>query len=301
MVPGDPSQTFESPALERAASTWSGEWWKGGGGGSPWDPIVYDPALELVYVGTGNASPWYPELRGPTPGDNLYAASIVALRASTGEIVWHYQTTPGDSWDYDATQPILLADLTIDGKVRHVLMQANKNAYFYVIDRENGHLISATPFAAMTWSTGIDSTGRPIINPAARPSREGVLVIPSDLGAHNWQPISFSSATGLVYFGVSDLAPALHAVDPKFQLKSTDQTVGYDPRYTGPLNARLAEAKPAGRLVAWDPVKRAEAWRVELPVVRSGGTLVTAGNLVFQGRADGLLQAYRATDGKPLW
>lgn len=301
LVPGDPSKPFESPALERAAATWSGEWWKGGGGGSPWDPIVYDPTLGLIFVGSGNASPWYPELRGPKPGDNLYAASIVALRASTGEIVWHYQTTPGDSWDYDATQPILLADLTIEGRLRHVLMQANKNAYFYVIDRETGRLISATPFAKMTWSTGIDSAGRPIINPEARPSREGVLVMPSDLGAHNWHPISFSPVTGLVYFGVSDLAPALHTVDPAFKLKSTDQTVGYDPRYNGPLNARLAEAKPVGRLVAWDPVKRAEAWRVELPVVRSGGTLVTAGNLVFQGRADGVLQAYRATDGKALW
>lgn len=145
LVPGDPSLPFESKALRKAAATWSGEWWKGGGGGSPWDPIVYDPALELIYVGTGNASPWYPELRGTAPGDNLYTSSIVALRAGTGEYAWHYQTTPGDSWDYDATQPIILADLTIDGRPRHVLMQANKNAFFYVIDRETGQLVWPRP------------------------------------------------------------------------------------------------------------------------------------------------------------
>ena len=301
LVPGDPSKPFESEALRKAAATWSGQWWKGGGGASPWDPIVYDPALDLIYVGTGNASPWYPELRGTTPGDNLFASSIVALRAGTGEYVWHYQTTPGDSWDYDATQPIILADLTIGGRQRHVLMQANKNAFFYVIDRETGALISATPYATMTWATGIDSSGRPIVSPAARPSTAGTLVMPSDLGAHNWHPISFNPATGLVYFAVTDAAPALHVVDPAFRLNLNDQTVGYDPRYQGPLAAQLATAVPNGRLVAWDPVAGREAWRVEYPVARSGGTLTTAGNLVFQGRADGKFAAYRAADGTPLW
>jgi len=301
MVPGDPSQPFESEAMRQAAETWSGEWWKGGGGGSPWDPIAYDPELDLIYVGTGNASPWYPELRTANQGDNLYAASIVALRAKTGEIVWHYQTTPGDSWDYDATQPILLADLTIDGRPRRVLMQANKNAFFYVIDRATGELISGTAYATMTWATGIDASGRPMVVPEARPSTSGVLVIPADLGAHNWHPISFSPLTGLVYFGVTDDAPALHVVDPSFRPNPNDQTVGYDPRYDGPLNAQLAAAKPSGRLVGWDPVARREAWRAELPVARSGGTLATAGNLVFQGRADGKLVAHRATDGQELW
>jgi PQQ-dependent dehydrogenase (methanol/ethanol family) len=301
MVPGDPSQPFESEAMRQAAATWSGEWWKGGGGGSPWDPIVYDPDLDLVYVGTGNASPWYPELRGKVDGDNLYTASIVALRASTGEQVWHYQTTPGDSWDYDATQPILLADLTIDGRERRVLMQANKNAFFYVIDRATGELISATPYSTMTWATGIDSAGRPIVAPAARPSSKGTVVIPSDAGAHNWYPISFNPATGLVYLSVYDLAPTFHVVDPAFRLNANDVTVGFDPRYQGPLIAEVAAAKPVGRLVAWDPVARREAWRAEFPVSRSGGTLTTAGNLVFQGRGDGMFGAYRATDGALLW
>ncbi len=300
MVPGDPSRPFESVAMKRAAATWSGEWWKGGGGGSPWDPIVYDPALDLVFVGTGNASPWYPELRGTTGGDNLYTASIVALRASTGEQVWHYQATPGDSWDYDATQPILLADLTIEGRLRRVLMQANKNAFFYVIDRQDGTLISARPFAAMNWATGIDSAGRPIVSPAARPTKAGTLVVPSDLGAHNWHPISFSPVTGLVYLAATD-APALHTVDTDFKPDPNDQTVGFDARYQGPLVDKLAAARPTGRLLAWDPVAGTVRWKAEHPVARSGGTLATAGNLVFQGRGDGKFVAYRATDGQVLW
>ena len=187
--------TFEQPALQRAAATWSGQWYKAGGGASPWDPIVYDPPLDLVYVGTANANPWYPELRGDTEGDNLYASSIVAIRASTGEIVWHYQTTPGDSWDYDATQPITLADLTIDGRPRRVLMQPNKNAFFYVIDRETGKLITATPYASMTCATGIDSTGRPIVNPAAKPTAMGAIVSPEPI-AHKrpMTPLGFEPA-----------------------------------------------------------------------------------------------------------
>lgn len=301
LVPGDPSKPFESEALRRAAATWSGEWWKGGGGASPWDPIVYDPALDLVYVGTANPSPWYPELRGTTTGDNLYASSIVALRASTGEIVWHYQTTPGDAWDYDATQPIVLADLAIDGRVRRVLMQANKNAFFYVIDRETGQLISGRPYAQMTWASGIDSTGRPIVVPSAMPSTGGAVVTPANFGAHNWYPISFSPTSQLAYFSVTDSARDLHVVDPAFVLNPSDITIGRDQRYRGPLRALAAAARPTGRLVAWDPVAGQERWRVEHPVVRSGGTLSTAGNLVFQGRVDGVFAAYRATDGMKLW
>jgi quinohemoprotein ethanol dehydrogenase len=302
LVPGDPSKPFESEAMRRAAATWSGQWYKAGGGASPWDPIVFDPALDLIYIGTANAAPWYPELRGDTAGDNLYASSIVAIRASTGEIAWHYQTTPGDSWDYDATQPITLADLVIDGKPRKVLMQPNKNAFLYVIDRETGKLISATPYAAMTWATGIDSAGRPIVNPAARPSTAGAIVSPADYGGHNWNPTSFSPTTGFMYFSVTDGGTRIHVVNPKFELNTNDLTIGFDPRYAGPLTAKLAAVPPPkGRLVAWNPVTKREAWRVEHPVLRSGGTLSTAGNLVFQGRADGVLAAYRATDGKMLW
>jgi quinohemoprotein ethanol dehydrogenase len=301
-VPGDPSKPFESEALRRAAATWSGQWWKAGGGASPWDPIVYDPSLDLIYVGTGNANPWYPELRGDKEGDNLYASSIVAIKASTGEIVWHYQTTPGDSWDYDATQPITLADLTIDERLRKVLMQPNKNAFFYVIDRETGKLISATPYASMTWATGIDANGRPIVNPAAKPSPAGVIVSPADYGGHNWNPTSFSPTTGLLYLSVTDGGVLLHVVDSAFSINTNDRTMGMNLRYDGPLKAKRDSAPaPRGRLVAWDPVAHREAWRVEHPVLRSGGTLSTSGNLVFQGRADGVFAAYRATDGKMLW
>ena len=302
LVPGDPSKPFESEAMRRAAATWSGQWYKAGGGASPWDPIVFDPSLGLIYIGTANAAPWYPELRGDKPGDNLYASSIVAIRASTGEIVWHYQTTPGDSWDYDATQPITLADIVIDGRPRRVLMQPNKNAFLYVIDRETGKLISATPYAAMTWATGIDSAGRPIVNPAARPSTSGIIVSPADYGGHNWNPTSFSPTTGLLYFAVTDGGTRIHVVNPAFTLNTNDVTIGFDPRYAGPLTAKLAAVPaPKGRLIAWDPVAKREAWRVEHPVLRSGGTLSTAGNLVFQGRGDGILAAYRSTDGKMLW
>ena len=302
LVPGDPSKPAESEALGSAAKTWSGEWWKGGGGASPWDPIVYDPDLGLVYVGTANPSPWYPELRGTVPGDNLYGSSIVALDARTGQIVWHYQTTPGDAWDFDATQPIVLATLSVGGTPRRVLMQANKNAFFYVIDRATGKLISATPFASMTWATGIDSAGRPLIVQSAIASKaQGTVVTPANFGAHNWNPVSFSPTTGLAYLAVVDEGLDLHVVDPKFELRPTDRTLGRDPRYHGPLQAQLAAANPKGRLIAWDPVARREAWRVVHPVVRSGGTLSTAGNLVFQGRVDGIFAAYRATDGKALW
>ncbi len=194
-VPGDPSKPFESDAMKQAAATWSGEWWKAGGGGTAWESMVYDPELDLVMFGTGNASPWYDQLRGK--GDDLYVASIVAVHADNGEVAWHYQTTPGDNWDYDATQPLLMATLSIDGAQRRVVMQANKNGFFYVIDRENGKLISAKPFAPVNWATGIDANGRPVENPAARQLKDAALVQPSAEGAHNWNPISFSPTTGL--------------------------------------------------------------------------------------------------------
>jgi len=297
-VPGDPSQPGESEALRRAAKTWEGEWWKAGGGGSPWDCIVYDPDLDLVYVGTGNGSPWYDKVR--SRGDNLYIASIIALRADTGEQVWHYQTTPGDNWDYDATQPLLLATLTINGQQRRVLMQANKNGFFYVLDREKGTLISATPFTEINWATGVDSNGRPIENAKIRAMKDATIVRPSTEGAHNWHPISFNPLTGLVYFDVLD-STSVHATPRNWKIDLHDQTTGLDRAYHGPVRDQWLKIESKGRLVAWDPVARREVWHAEQPFPRSGGTLSTEGNLVFQGRGDGKLVAYRATDGKPLW
>lgn len=297
-VPGDPSKPFESEAMRRAAATWSGEWWKAGGGGSPWDPIVYDPELDYVYFGTGNGAPWYEQLRGK--GDSLYVSSIVALRADNGEQVWHYQTTPGDNWDYDATQPLMLAMLTIEGQQRRVVMQANKNGFFYVLDREKGKVISARPYVQVNWATGIGADGRPIENPATRLLKDATLVTPSTAGAHNWYPLSFNPATGLVYMGVLD-ATSIQAVTANWKINMHDQITGLDRGYRGPVRDQWLKIKPSGRLVAWDPVAQREAWHVEYPDPGSGGTLSTAGNLVFQGRADGKLQAYRATDGKLLW
>ena len=297
-VPGDPSKPFESEALKKAAATWSGEWWKAGGGGTAWESMVYDPELDLVYFGTGNASPWYDQLRGK--GDDLYVASIVALHADNGDFAWAYQTTPGDNWDYDATQPLLMATLAIDGAQRRVIMQANKNGFFYVLDRENGKLISAKPFGTVNWATGIDANGRPIENPAARQLRDAALVKPSAEGAHNWNPMSYSPMTGLVYLPVLEDA-SIHAIIPNWKINLHDQTTGSDRSYRGPARDAYLKMNVTGHLLAWDPVAQKEAWRVELPNPKSGGTLATAGNLVFQGRADGKFSAYRATDGKSLW
>ncbi|HSC14273.1 MAG TPA: PQQ-dependent dehydrogenase, methanol/ethanol family, partial [Gammaproteobacteria bacterium] len=208
-VPGDPKLGFENETLARAAETWNGEWWRLGGGGTVWDSMAYDADLDLLYVGTGNGSPWNRGLRSPGGGDNLFLSSIVALRPGDGSYVWHYQTTPGDSWDYTATQPIVVADLTLDGAQRRVVMQAPKNGFFYVLDAASGRLLSADKFAAVNWASGVDlATGRPIENPAARYEVTGraAAVQPSSGGAHNWHPMAYSPQTGLVYFSASDNA-----------------------------------------------------------------------------------------------
>ncbi len=302
-VPGDPSLGFESEAMERAASTWSGRWWEGGGGGTTWDAIVYDPELDLVYVGTGNGSPWYRDLRSPGGGDNLYLASILALRADDGELVWYFQTTPGDNWDFTATQPLMLADLEIQGRLRKLIMQAPKNGFFYVLDRETGEFISGKAFADITWATGIDpETGRPIESPSAYAGLEPVLVSPSPSGAHNWYPMAFNPATGLVYLPVRDGTTYLHRPDPAWRPDDSRRNAGENARYDGPLlDEWLAAPAPTGRLLAWDPVLQQARWSVDHPVLESSGVLTTAGNLVVQGRSDALLVAYRATDGMKLW
>lgn len=299
-VPGDPAKGFESKAIEDAAKTWHGQWWKAGGGGTVWDAIAYDPALDLLYFGTGNATAWYRALRGG--GDNLYTASIVAVHAATGELAWHFQTSPGDSWDYDATQSLLQADLNIGGQTRKVLMQPNKNGFFYVLDRASGEFLSGTPYVSgITWATGLDpKTGRPIEVPGSA-GAEPVMVSPGPGGAHNWNPAAFSPLSGLVYFAAKTGTQMVHAPDPKWKYDPNTQNIGLD-QHEGPLNAKLATMPPAtGELLAWDPVARKAAWHAPVPVLESGGVLATAGNLVFQGRSDGILAAYRATDGQQMW
>lgn len=300
-VPGDPAHGFENKDVARAAKTWTGDKWKNGAGGPPWESIGYDPALDLLYFGTGNATAWYRALRGG--GDNLYTACIVAVHATTGELAWYFQPTPGDNWDYDATQTLMQADLNIDGRLRKVLMQANKNGFFYVLDRSTGEFISGAPFVSgITWATGLDpKTGRPI-EVAGVGGAEPTLISPDPFGAHNWQPMAFHPVTGLVYLPAKSGGQMIHAPDAKWKYDPNAENLGLDQDYEGALYAKAA-AMPAksGELLAWNPVTQKEAWHAKSPVIETGGVLSTGGNLVFQGRADGMLVAYRATDGKQLW
>ncbi|HSB10341.1 MAG TPA: PQQ-dependent dehydrogenase, methanol/ethanol family [Blastocatellia bacterium] len=305
-VPGDPSKPFESPALEKAAKTWTGEWWKTGGGGTVWDSIVYDPDLDLLYLGVGNGSPWNRRIRSPGGGDNLYLSSIVAIKAKTGEYVWHYQETPGEMWDYTACQQIILADIQIGGQARKVLLHAPKNGFFYVLDRATGELLSAKPYTFVTWATGIDlKTGRPVETPNARyPGKDAVPIAPWPLGAHNWQPMSYSPVTGLVYIPVNDGGFAFKS-PADYQSKTLAPNYGIDVVAAGmpqdPNIKKLVLDSVKGRLLAWDPVQQKAAWNIARPGPWNGGLLSTAGNLVFEGTASGNFEAYRADTGEKVW
>jgi quinohemoprotein ethanol dehydrogenase len=294
-VPGDPSKPFENAAMARAAKTWSGEWWKLGGGGPVWDAISYDPQLNLLYFGVGNGVQWARSARSAGKGDNLYLASIVALHADTGEYAWHYQATPGEEWDFDAVQQLILADLNVGGKTRQVLMQANKNGFFYVLDRKSGALISAKAIVPMTWASGVDlKSGRPIENPDARYSETGKPfdVKPGPLGAHNWQPMAFNPKTGLVYIPAQQV-PLTYLPLPSMPIAP----IGWN------LGVALASltAQDEGFLLAWDPAHQREAWRVAYKGPWNGGVVTTAGNIVAQGDAAGNFNVYRADSGVKLW
>jgi PQQ-dependent dehydrogenase (methanol/ethanol family) len=307
-VPGNPAEGFETPALKKAAETWTGEWWKWGGGGTVWDAMVYDPELDLLYIGVGNGSPWNQKLRSPEGGDNLFLTSIVALRPKTGEYVWHYQTTPGETWDYTATQHMILADLEIGGKPRKVLMQAPKNGFFYVLDRTNGELLSAEAYSDMTWASGVDmKTGRPIETPNARVFDGKNVSLPSNAGAHNWHPMSYHPGTGLVY--IPSMNIPIHFLEPtndRDRLPGQGYwNVGFDRIANVPpdipnLEEVLAETY-TGRLLAWDPVKQQLRWSSDIGRPTGGGVLSTAGNLVFQGNGRAQLRAFDAVTGEVLW
>jgi quinohemoprotein ethanol dehydrogenase len=299
-VPGDPSKPQENKALEKALPTWQGtEWVKYGGGGTVWDSIVYDPELNLLYVGTGNGSPWNRDLRSPGGGDNLYLCSILAINPDNGELVWHYQTTPADTWDYTSVQPMMLADINWAGRQRKVIMQAPKNGFFYVLDRATGELLAADPYVEVNWATHVDlKTGRPVEVPGAAYKDKGTYIRPGPLGGHNWQAMSFSPKTGLVYIPAQDNGRYYEQPTGAVTFTPNQYNLGVAPigrnmdRYDIPYK---------GRLLAWDPVARKPRWTVEYGNYWNGGTLATAGNLVFQGTASGDFYAYRATDGQKLW
>src|ERR1700730_3996192 len=305
VVPGDPSKPFEDSSMAAAAKTWdpAGKWWINGGGGTPWDTITYDPDLNAIYIGTGNGAPWNRNLRSPAGGDNLYLASLVALNADTGKYLWHYQETPGDNGDYTSTQPMILADIKIDGKPRKVILHAPKNGFFFVIDRTNGRFISAKNFVDVNWATGYDANGRPIeVRKAGSPDKP-FDSIPGPYGAHNWHPMSYNPQTGLVYLPAQGV-PLNFTGEKNFTQNASGPfkygaTTGWNVGFT--LNAVPPKSLPFGRLIAWDPVKQKEAWHAEYVAPWNGGTLTTGGNLVFQGSADGRFIAYNATSGEKLW
>jgi quinohemoprotein ethanol dehydrogenase len=325
-VPGDPAKGFESEAMRKAAATWGGEWWKLGGGGTVWDGVAYDPEADLVYAGTGNAGPWPEEIRKSQGKDNLYTASVVAVKPETGELKWYFQMVPGDEWDYDSVQQLLLADITIKGQQRKVIMQANKDGFYYVLDRVTGKFISGQPYTKVTWAKGLnEETGRPIVNKESYYGADSIAIAPGAGGGHNWSPMSFNPATGLVYIPTTTSSTTTFAVDPNFEYKPGRSNTGIvrvtrAPGQTVTPDAALATAAPRsstvlpsppaigpdppgatrGMLVAWDPVTQKERWRVPGGGGIGGGTVTTAGNLVFQVLNDGHLLAYSADKGEKL-
>ena len=305
-VPGDPSKPYEQPELAEAAKGWKGDnYWKIGGGGTVWDGMAYDEQTDSIFVGTGNGNPWNQSIRSPGGGDNLFLASIVALDPNTGKYKWHYQTTPGETWDYTATQPIMVADLNYPEGKRRVVMQAPKNGFFYVLDAKDGKLISAEKFGPLTWATHVDmKTGRPVEVPLARYEVTGkpVIVIPTASGMHNWHPMAFSQETGLVYIPVQ-VAAASYAGVKDFKLNMEGRNTGTN--FAGGAALCAAPGAKCGSIesyiLAWDPVKAKEVWRIKNDAYGSSGILATSGNLIFSGNHKGEFNAYNATTGEKLW
>lgn len=308
-VPGNPADGFENPQMEMAAETWGGaEWWVIGGGGTAWDSMAYDPELNLLYVGTGNGTPWNRYIRSPSGGDNLFLSSIIALNPDTGEYVWHYQTTPGDGWDYTATQHMILADLEIDGELRQVIMQAPKNGFFYVLDRATGELISAENYVPVSWATHVDlETGRPVESSDSY-ADGAVYQFPSPMGGHNWQPMCFSRDTGYVYIPARQMA-MIYRAEEDFSYDPDYWNIGIDvakdfavPPWLAPdLIQKVGSAMAAGFMLAWDPVNQKEVWRADAGSPWNSGALCTAGGLVFDGTGTGYVRAIDDASGKVLW
>jgi quinohemoprotein ethanol dehydrogenase len=294
LVPGSPEQNKGDPVMETASATWTGEWWKRGGGGTAWNGMTFDPELDRVYIGAGNAAPFDAALRSPRGGDNLFTSSIVALDAKTGKYIWHYQETPRETWDYKATPNIVSTTLPIDGKPRAVLLHAPTNGFFYVLDRNDGTLISTGRTTRINWTTGIDpKTGRPIDVPGSRFENGCAEIWPGMIGGHNWQAMAYSPRTRLAYIPIQQLGSRLSR-QPLSQNAFFLNDLWYEPIIK-------ADGDGKGYLVAWDPIAQQARWTVRHDTLWNGGTLATAGDLVFQGTADGWFAAYGARDGKPTW
>ncbi|MAE94144.1 MAG: PQQ-dependent dehydrogenase, methanol/ethanol family [Deltaproteobacteria bacterium] len=305
-VPASKDGPHEHPELARAAETWSADSvWASGLGGTVWDSMAWDPELDLLYVGVGNSSIYNRGQRSPGGGDNLFLASILALRPDTGRLVWHYQTTPGESWDYTATQHLVLAELEISGRVRKVLMQAPKNGFFYVLDRESGELLSADKYVFVSWASHVDlATGRPVERPEADWTKQDAYVAPAVVGGHSWHPMSFSPQTGLVYIPAIELT-YFFATDTDFRFRpgrfnTAEDVSRLSSEFEGLEDINLAMCSPT-RLLAWDPVARRKRWEVPHESAVPGGVLSTAGGLVFFGGGGGELQAFDARTGVRLW
>ena len=301
-VPGDPSKPFENEAMRAAAKTWGPDFYKNGGGGAVWDGFAYDPEANLVYVGTGNPMPWVQNFRTPQGLDNLYTCSILAVDLTTGQLKWHYQAVPNDTWDYDNVQHLMLLDLTINGRARKVITQAAKNGFFYVIDRVTGEFISGEPFVKVSWALGMSKEGRPIINPKAfYDQKDPIAILPTSGGGHNWSPMSYNPATGLVYI------PSFYTTFPlQAQAEYKPGTTGYirprgDTRLVEPAYGPDPPAGARGGLQAWDPANQKLRWNVEGGGGIGGGTTTTAGNLVFQVINDGRFRAISADKGEVLY
>jgi len=306
IVPADPKNGFENDAMEMASKTWDpASYWAAGGGGTSWGESAYDPDLNLLYVGTGNSSPYPIWIRSPSGGDNLFLASILAINPDNGKLVWHYQTTPGEIWDYTATMNIVLADLEIKGKPRKVLMQAPKNGFFYVLDRATGELLSAEKFTRVNWASHIDmKTGRPVLTKQGEWYKDGPkLVFPSLTGAHNWQPMSFNPQTGLVYIP-EHVKPVVYQVIENYEWKPDKYNTGleysqlYNYKKVVDQVTESADTLFSESLLAWNPITQKAVWKVK-DGAPDGGTLSTPG-LVFQGTRTGYLKVYDALTGEKL-
>ncbi len=310
LVPGDPSQPFEHPEMELAAQTWGGEWWKYGGGGTAWNSLVYDEEFNSLYIGVGNGAPWPREIRSPGGGDDLFLSTIVSVNVETGRMNWYYQTTPGDNWDYSSAMDMALGEIEFGGEMRKVVLQAPKNGFFYVIDREDGELLRALPYTeGIDWATHVDmETGRPVENPDVVYESEPQWIMPANSGAHNWEPQSWDNELGLMYFYYHDIAN-FYSLDEGFvetgeyEIRERGLSLGWG---EGEYRRRLIEEagpRPESQayIGAFDPITGSYKWRHELESDYNGGVVATRGGLLFHPEGTGEFSARDTDDGEILW